>query len=720
VSGNPAFLPPVPQPPHDPRAWRLDVRAGWQPLEPVPGAPAPGTRVSPLDGALVLDPLPGAGRSLFEPSGSLGGLVPPAVVALDGTSAPWLLDRENARILRFDPCTCAFVAAPCIGGRGRGARQVDDAAAIAIACGNLFVADAGNARLHVYALPSLVLRGHWRPPPPAGFRPVAVAIDSHGLVHVGDPDAGKVHVFAANGRWLRAIDGLGPIRQLAFDCADRLYVVVDGATDVVVRSRDGAVEHVLLPEDVADRFAPLPFPVGADGSLVLGELCHAAGCTPEGGGRFDLRGRPVRDPGAAPIESHRAAGSHVTVALDSRIHQCVWDRVELDVTLPAGASVIVRTWTSDNDAPADLVADIDPTKWETQQTVRPGASAGRRTWDCLVRGQPGRFLWLALDLAGDGFDTPRVHSARVLFPRVSLARYLPGVYRAEPLAADFTDRFLAVFDRGFREIEAQIDGQAALFDPMSAPAGDRGDDDFLGWLAGWLGITFSRSWPVERRRRFLKSAGKLFACRGTREGLRQSLLLFLGVDASRCPPCVPACGPCPKPGRAWEPPPLLLEHFQTRRWLYLGAGRLGDAAVLWGRRIVNRSQLDEGARLGASQLITTPDPERDPLLVHANRLTVFLPAKLGRSAVERRAVVNLVRQERPAHAAFGVEWVAPRFRIGVQSMIGYDAVVGCWPEGVALDDARLGRATVLGGPPRPAPTLSVGADARIGATTRLG
>jgi hypothetical protein len=77
-----------------------------------------------------------------------------------------------------------------------------------------------------------------------------------------------------------------------------------------------------------------------------------------------------------------------------------------------------------------------------------------------------------------------------------------------------------------------------------------------------------------------------------------------------------------------------------------------------------------------------------------------------------------VRSERPAHVAYQIVYVEPRFRIGIQSMIGFDSAIGCYPDGgVRLNEARLGRATVLGGDD-PSDSLAVGR-ARVGTTTRI-
>jgi hypothetical protein len=97
---------------------------------------------------------------------------------------------------------------------------------------------------------------------------------------------------------------------------------------------------------------------------------------------------------------------------------------------------------------------------------------------------------------------------------------------------------------------------------------------------------------------------------------------------------------------------------------------------------------------------------------------VFAPAAALRTAGARRGFERLLATERLAHTAYQVVYVEPRFRIGIQSMIGFDAAIGCIPGGgVTLDDARLGKASVLGadGPP----DMAIGREARIGTTTRL-
>src|SRR5262249_49028494 len=121
------------------------------------------------------------------------------------------------------------------------------------------------------------------------------------------------------------------------------------------------------------------------------------------------------------------------------------------------------------------------------------------------------------------------------------------------------------------------------------------------------------------------------------------------------------------------------------------------------------------ARLGESRLISTADPLRDPFHLTAHRLSVFVPARVRDCDSERRALDQLRAMETPAHVQYEVRYVEPRFRVGVQAMIGFDSVVARTPHGVRLDESALGEGTILGPPPQrgAAAHLTVG-QARVG------
>jgi phage tail-like protein len=720
-----------PQPTDDGTFWLLNARAGWR------AAKLQQLELAVSDGALVLVATPGSGRALTEASGSFGGLVPPSQVALDAGKL-YLVNTQTATLKVFDACTCRFVMVPCFGGMGSGPRQLRQATGITICRGNLYVADAGNRCVKVFALYGFTLRGLWRPPVAslANWQPAAVACDRRGHVYVADPAHGLIHRFSPTGHWEEFASGVGAATHLAVDCDDRLYVAVGAAPDAVI-AFDAAgkpLEIPTKPAALASRFPSLTFTSDAAGNLDLTAMCaaHHPGQATEPR-RFDRYGNPLKNSGVAtPSGSlYQSLGTYYSQPLDSRLYHCQWHRVILRGQIPAGTRVVVSTYTAETEQPSEHVLALPDYAWETKQTA---SRMEQGAWDCLVRSGGGRYLWLRLALYGNDLATPRLDSVQVEFPRLSLRRYLPGVFGFDPVSADFTDRFLSIFDTTLRGIEGQVNAQARLFDPLATPAASdtRRGPDFLTWLASWVGMVLDRQLPEAKRRRLLANATRLYHLRGTREGLWQQLLLFLGLEPEAiccagdlpkrsCQPRPANCAPAEEKPCAWQPPPLILEHFQLRRWLFLGAGRLGDQAEVWGRSIVNRSQLNANAQVDRSRLITTQDPLRDPFHIYAHKFSIFVPARYGRAEGERRSLQNLIRLEMPAHTQMQLEFVEPHFRIGVQASIGLNTVVGRYPDGVTLNDTSLGGASVLSAPPDRSggPSFAIGKIARLGSTTRL-
>lgn len=741
--------PLIPQPPHDPTWWWLDGCVGWRRAAP-PTHPSPESalldkvEITPDCCALSLRPAPGSGRSLAEPSGSFGGVTLPSTVATGSDGSLYLLDTKAAELKRFDACECEWKTVPCFGGKGKGLRQLANARSIAICAGNLFVSDAGNHRVAVFSMHGFTLRGFWSPPPSANltneWEPNAIAFDGRGRVFVSDGANGCVHRFASYGRWETCLTGFGKVTSIAVDCHDRVYVVVEGEAAVRVFDGDGAeLGSVTRVDEIAVRFARLPFTIDAQGNLYLGELCPqppAEPCSSEKRsiphGVFDLTGKLVTVVPSAPATLYEKAGTYLSEALDSALYKCQWHRVILRGRVPGGARLRVSTYTAETIMTSEQLLDLPQDAWQTKQLAQKFDKEGE--WDCLITSDEGRYLWLKLDFNGNSTQTPTVESARIEFPRISLRRYLPAVFGEDPSGSNFTDRFLSIFDTTLRRVESTIDKQARYFDPLSTPAEiDPGTGvDFLSWLASWIGLTLDRQWPEAKRRQLLKSAARLYHLRGTRTGLWRQLLLYLGMTPDticcdgdqpkeRCTPRPPNCEPKEEKPCAWQPPPLILEHYQLRRWLFVGEGRLGSQAVLWGKRIVGRSQLDAGAQVSSTKLITTKDPYRDPFHVYAHKFSVFVPACFEKSNRLRRSLENLLEAERPAHTEAQMVFVGPRFRIGFQSMIGLDSVVGRYPEGVILGGTPLGGASVLTAPPEKqgAPTFEVGRRSRVGMTTKL-
>jgi phage tail-like protein len=116
-----------------------------------------------------------------------------------------------------------------------------------------------------------------------------------------------------------------------------------------------------------------------------------------------------------------------------------------------------------------------------------------------------------------------------LTPSVTVCELLPSVYQDDQL----TSRFTGAFDDVLAPVFHTLDSIDAYVDPLLTP------DDFLGWLAGWVGIIVAEDWPLDRQRRFIAGAVAVFRQRGTVAGLRAELEVYTGgavevVDSGAC------------------------------------------------------------------------------------------------------------------------------------------------------------------------------------------
>lgn len=100
-----------------------------------------------------------------------------------------------------------------------------------------------------------------------------------------------------------------------------------------------------------------------------------------------------------------------------------------------------------------------------------------------------------------------------------IGTYLPAVYQED----SFAQRFTAGLDDVLAPAIAVLDSLEAYADPDTTP------EDFLPWLAGWLGVTVEETLPEAARRSRVKQAAESFVVRGTYDGLRSALHTLTGV-----------------------------------------------------------------------------------------------------------------------------------------------------------------------------------------------
>jgi len=97
---------------------------------------------------------------------------------------------------------------------------------------------------------------------------------------------------------------------------------------------------------------------------------------------------------------------------------------------------------------------------------------------------------------------------------------LPSLYQDD----EFAQRFVSAFDDVLAPIQSSLDNLSAYLDPNLAP------DDFVDWLAEWVGAVIDGTWDVERRRASVARAAELYRSRGTARGLAAQVELVTGGE----------------------------------------------------------------------------------------------------------------------------------------------------------------------------------------------
>ena len=117
-------------------------------------------------------------------------------------------------------------------------------------------------------------------------------------------------------------------------------------------------------------------------------------------------------------------------------------------------------------------------------------------------------------------------SVRLDFPRSTSLDSLPHVYRENPRAEDFSERFLSLFDASIADLDAAIEQFPAALDIASVRS------ELLPWLASFLDLVFDPSWEPVRQRDILAALPRLYRLRGTVAGLQLAIRLVFDTEVA--------------------------------------------------------------------------------------------------------------------------------------------------------------------------------------------
>ncbi len=733
----------------------------------------PGFKYSGLelrkDGALQLSSvplfsgtLPAAIQSAPTPTG-------PAGLAIDITGTLFFSDPAGNRVRRILGCDGTVCAAPCMGGAGSGLSAFSAPRGLLIPPSrpSLFVADSGNNRIQIFDLETFqlveiwgqtnaganqpgsqqgqfntpwtlaadssnnvyvidygnqrvqklnaigqVVPAFWQNVQASGLltQPADIAVrDSNGVVwiFVVDTSTPAVYIFDASGKPVLnaqnqplVIKDVHLTQPMGIAAVGDAVYVGDNAAQRILRFQTGdSIEYVGTAIDYQGPVAALLLDrehnlwVHAGGSLPPTQLSARTGYGAIGALWIDLK-HPI-EAGDRPVAWHRLQALATTVPANApnpqNAHLDLYAYASSDLSQPPTVDPTSTNPFSDS-------------KW---QGINP--SANLDVSDLYIGGCKAKYLWIGAMFSGDGTVSPDVRQLRVEFDYPSYDQHLPAIYHSSANCQEFLARLLSLFESLFSGVEHEIDSLAALFDPHATP------QSFLAWLAGCMGLDLDDNWGEQKQRQIIARIFELSGLRGTPTGLCESLRLFVGVEATIEEPllnaswwslpssdtCCQSCAESSGGGTTWES-----TQNSMLGWTTMLAPAQPQGAVVGTSAVLDQSQLITDDEFG-SPLFTD--------VAYRFCVQVFRSQVMGPQAIANiRAILD---QEKPAHTAYHLCVIDPRFRVGFQSRLGIDTVVAGPSRSLSLGTGQpLGVDSVLAGPE---PSL-VGADSHLGVNMRLG
>ncbi len=688
--------------------------------------------------------------SLNVPDGSLGRLTLPRGVAITPSGRCFFVDRRTSRLYSFDPLGAVDPTAPfrhLVTFDYRAAENAPDPMSarwsLAATEDSLFVIRPQHAALFVVSLRTWSTQEIQRFTGRRGTKPIVdvvtfehrvIALAERCVYQKSGPAAdwlqigklpfavsrllvdrfGQIHVFAPRLGVLPLQEALGlQAMPTTFRFPDRTQFPLPQVVSLAAQghTQDGiylvspALAAPCVQQQCMPSSAPAELPPEFPPELQFPPVTRAMFDTTHWEHGFLIRedGKRVSLEAYHGVQQHRlfrTGGLNqercecVSARIDSGLYQCRWDRLVLETApLPAGGTVSLLTYTSDDEQANPNLTDTPASQWAHADTF----SANQSPTEIPVRSGPGQYLWIRLQLSGDGFSTPVVRQIMVRGPRQSPVDFLPAVFRGDEQSRDFLERFLGVFQDELDAVGDIVDHSHQHFDPHYA------DVRMLPQLAEWLGIELPTSWDADRQRRMLEAVPLLSGptspsatvpaaeIRGTMRGTiahvqRYAQAVLTGMTG---------LSTAEMRGFPW-----IIEGFRERNtfWLrdvdstteYAPVARLDDPASqsLASPDSVGRIRLGETSVLGQHKLLPARDEWADLFQLYAHRIRIVVPASWVQSEADHSALAAAIAAEKPAHIQMNLTLVRPGIQIGLQSTVGIDTILADAPTRVLRSGAR--------------------------------
>ena len=227
----------------------------------------------------------------------------------------------------------------------------------------------------------------------------------------------------------------------------------------------------------------------------------------------------------APIHAHTV----FLKPLDSAIPDSEWGRISVKAEHGSDTAFYIYALALDEDTPgkpsaADLEAFLEDPDEDRAVKLRvfmeQGALRSVNRQDMLLYSQNGRFLFLIIDVIGDG--TATLSDFTVYMQGDNFMQTFPEVYRERN---SFFHRWMSVYSTMYNDLQDQIDNLPKLLNVDTCPA------ELLPAYASWLGIDISGGFlPEEICRQLVRDGYQLSRRKGTRWALERIIEIVLECE----------------------------------------------------------------------------------------------------------------------------------------------------------------------------------------------
>ena len=224
-----------------------------------------------------------------------------------------------------------------------------------------------------------------------------------------------------------------------------------------------------------------------------------------------------------------AFGAYITPMFDTGEEACTYHRLTVDGDFDGAKLEVIVMATDLTNAELDGETRLlkhylgndntpAPQKAEVLRHLPHVRAVNQR--DILLYDLKGRYVWVYVALHHADQTECRLSGLRLTLPKISFTEYFPEIYWGN----DFFDRYIAVFQSMFLDLERRVDEIPRLLDYRVTP------DPNVEVLAGWLGIDNPRGlFTPDQLRHIIENIDVFQGAKGSKHAMESIIVLLTGI-----------------------------------------------------------------------------------------------------------------------------------------------------------------------------------------------